>query len=64
METRFQTVMIVSPIEMNQTTRLSAFEVLEIVVQKEIKSVTEPQALAKKQKSDLAEFTPFAVLLH
>ena len=56
-------MMIVSPIEMNQTTRLSAFEVLEIVVEKEIKSVTEPQALAKKQKSDLAEFTPFAVHL-
>ena len=48
---------------MNQTTRLSAFEVLEIVVEKEIKSVTEPQALAKKQKSDLAEFTPVAVHL-
>ena len=55
--------MIVSPIEMNQTTRLSAFEVLEIVVEKEIKSVTEPQALAKKQKSDLAEFAPSAVHL-
>lgn len=48
---------------MNQTTRLSAFEVFEIVLEKEIKSVTELQALAKKQKSDMAEFTPFAVNL-
>ena len=39
---------------------LSTFEVSEIVVEKAIKSVTELQALAKKQKSegktDLAEF--------
>ena len=37
----------------------------EIVVGKEVKSATELQALAEKQtgdgKTDLAEFTPFAV---
>ena len=40
--------------------RLSAFEVSEIIIEKGIESVTELQALAKKQKSegktDLAEF--------
>ena len=40
--------------------RLSAFEVSEIIIEKGIESVTELQALAKKQnsegKTDLAEF--------